>query len=381
MEQYCPHCMRPTQGSVCGFCGKPTAYAAPSHHLRPGPFPELVDEELSYYLGAALGQGGFGITYLALENFGPLHSSERVAIKEFYPMLCCYRQGARVIPKPGKEEAFRGGLRRFLEEARLLHSQLGNPGVVQVRRFFEANGTAYIVMEYLDGVTLKQKVMKDGPIPPRTLLPKLPPLLRAMERCHAAGIVHRDIGPDNIMLMPDGTLKLLDFGSAKIIEKDKSVTINFKPGFSPVEQYLTRGEQGPWTDVYALCASIYYCLTRVVPPSAPERLEHDTLAPLSALGVKLPSYQEAAILAGLAVQPQNRLQSIQTLADRLAIREQPDGGLLPRCRAWLERHKRPVLAAVIGIAALIALIQAEAEPAVIACVALTGVLLYRHLKK
>ncbi len=303
---YCPYCMRPAFGNFCGSCGKPLNYQASPFHLPAGTILG------AYRLGAVLGQGGFGITYIALDT----KSGRRVAIKEYFPVQCCRREGTRVLPSPGKESLYQGGIKSFLEEARLLHSRQGLPNVVHVLNFFEAGGTAYLVMEYLEGVTLQQKIASNGPIPSGELMPKLPALLASMQILHNSGIIHRDISPDNIMWMPDGTLKLLDFGCARSMEDGKSMTVQLKHGFAPVEQYMTRG-QGPWTDVYALCATVYYCLTGKVPPISPERLEKDTLVPPSALGVSLPPNQEKALLWGLQVQPKTRPATIEALAKQL----------------------------------------------------------------
>lgn len=303
---YCPHCMRPAFGNFCASCGKPLNYAAKPHQLPAG------TELNGYRLGAVLGQGGFGITYIALDR----KNNQRVAIKEYYPVQCCRREGTRVLPSEGKTALYQGGMKSFLEEARLLHSQQKLTNVVHVRDFFEAGGTAYLVMEYLEGVTLQQKVTAEGPISPQKLMPKLMMLMINMQVLHNSGIIHRDISPDNIMWMPDGTMKLLDFGCARSMEDGKSMTVQLKHGFAPVEQYMTRG-QGPWTDVYALCATVYYCLTGKVPPMAPERLETDTLIPPSALGVDIPEYQEKALLWGLQVQPKTRPVSVEALAKQL----------------------------------------------------------------
>jgi len=342
--------MRPASGNFCGFCGKPMDYQAKAHQLPAGTV--LGD----YRLGAVLGQGGFGITYIALDT----KSSRRIAIKEYYPVQCCRREGNCVLPTPGKESLYQGGIKSFLEEARLLHSRQGLPNVVHVLNFFEAGGTAYLVMEYLEGVTLQQKVASEGPISPGELMPKLPALLDSMRILHNSGIIHRDISPDNIMWMPDGTLKLLDFGCARSMEDGKSMTVQLKHGFAPVEQYMTRG-QGPWTDVYALCATVYYCLTGKVPPMSPERLEKDTLAPPSALGVNLPQNQEKALLWGLQVQPKTRPVSVEALAKQLCPTPAPlppavQAKLPEKLRLFLEDDRRLKILLAVGAGVLILLL-------------------------
>lgn len=163
------------------------------------------------------------------------------------------------------------------------------PEIVRVLDFFQANNTAYIVMEFLEGETLKDRTARLGRIPSGELLDLLRPVMGAMETMHQAGIIHRDISPDNLMCLPDGRVKLMDFGCAKDIGGGRTMTVTLKQGFAPLEQYTGHG-QGPWSDLYSLCATIYYCLTGRVPPAALERdkdqdRELDPLLPLNQLGV------------------------------------------------------------------------------------------------
>lgn len=311
--QYCPYCMQPaSEDPFCSNCGKPIAYTPKEHQLPPGKILE-AGKENAYLLGAALGQGGFGITYVALEK----SVNRRVAVKEYFPVQCCQRvENGQVIPKPGMDSVFQGGRKSFLEEARMLSRQKSISSVVEVMDYFEKNGTAYLVMEFLDGTTLQQKVMKEGVMRPEKLFDKLPKLLTDMEKLHRSGIIHRDISPDNVMWMPDDTLKLLDFGCARSMEDGKSMTVQLKHGFAPVEQYMTRG-QGPWTDVYALSATVYYCLTGKVPPMAPERLENDKIQTPSALGVQMKAEQESTLMWGLTVQPKARPVSMEVYKARM----------------------------------------------------------------
>lgn len=155
-----------------------------------------------------------------------------------------------------------------------------------------------------------------GRIAAPELMPRLYPLLRDMGRLHAAGVIHRDISPDNVMWMKDGTLKLLDFGCARSMEDGKSMTVALKQGFAPVEQYRTHG-QGPWTDVYALSATVYYCLTGKVPPAAPDRLMEDTMAPPNALGAGLTAEEESALLWGMMIDPKLRPANMELFAQRM----------------------------------------------------------------
>ena len=313
MEQtFCPHCMAPAHGRVCESCGGDLNYTAPEYYLPVGTVLHGSAGQ-SYCLGKAQGQGGFGITYIARE----LTTGQRLAVKEYYPVRCA-RRGTEntVVAMPGQDDTYLGGLRSFLKEARMLASLPALPSIVRVQDFLQENGTAYLVMEYLDGLPLYRVVTQKGRIPLEELKEKLLPFLRDLEWLHRAEVIHRDISPDNIMWMPDGTWKLLDFGCARSMEDGRSMTVLLKHGFAPVEQYQTRG-QGPWTDVYALAATIYYCLTGTVPPSSVERLEEDLLQPPSALGALMTPEQEQALLWGLEVQPQQRPASVELFARRL----------------------------------------------------------------
>lgn len=315
--RYCPHCMQfVEEKEFCPACGKPMNYVPKEHQLPPGKIL-TVGKDNAYLLGASLGQGGFGVTYVALDKA----KGQRVAVKEYFPIQCCQREkNGQVSAKTGMESVFQGGRKSFLEEAKMLSKHQDIPSVVKVMDYFETNGTAYLVMEFLNGVTLQQKTMREGTFRPETLMGKLPKLLEDMEKLHRSGIIHRDISPDNVMWMPDDTLKLLDFGCARSMEDGKSMTVQLKHGFAPVEQYMTRG-QGPWTDVYALSATIYYCLTGKVPPMAPERLEADQIQPPSTLGVRMEQGQETALLWGLTVQPKARPVSMEVFKTRMF--EQP----------------------------------------------------------
>ena len=214
------------------------------------------------------------------------------------------------------ESAYAGGMSSFLKEAQMLSALEPAPSIVRVFDFFEANNTAYLVMEFIDGEPLYKKVRREGKISAKELLPKLPALIRDLAQIHKEGVIHRDISPDNLIWMEDGTLKLLDFGCARFMEDGKSMTVLLKHGFAPIEQYQTKG-QGPWTDVYALSATIYYCLTGVIPPSAVERLDNDEIKTMTSQGVSVTSKDEEAILWGMTVQPKFRPANMEAFAERL----------------------------------------------------------------
>ena len=308
----CPYCMKQSDSVICPHCGKRSDYFWPKTML---PIGSIINggSGQQYQIGAPLGQGGFGITYVGLD----CTLGRRVAVKEYFPTRCAWRtEDHRVSPKQGMEEMFRGGIKSFLEEARVLAALEDNPSVVKVRGFFEFGGTAYLIMEYLDGTPLSKIVAQSGPMSAAELMPKLNTFLSDLHRLHQAGIIHRDISPDNVMLMPDGTLKLLDFGCARSMEDGKSMTVLLKEGFAPVEQYMSRG-QGAYTDVYALAATIYYTLTGIIPPSSVERLEEDTLVTPNAAGANLAPAREEALMWGLTVQPKFRPVNMEVFAIRL----------------------------------------------------------------
>lgn len=320
-EVFCPHCMSDAAPGehFCRTCGRELDLHAENHQL---PIGTILHSQAGhrYLFGKVKGGGGFGMTYISKE----LGSGRVVAIKEYYPTRCQpqRRSDGTVTPMTAMEEIYRQGIQSFLSEASMLRAVSNIPSIVHVLDYFEANGTAYMVMEYLDGTTLADFMQTQNRFEPTLLLQKLIPLMRDLERLHEAGVVHRDIAPDNIMLMPDGGLKLLDFGCARSLEDGKSMTVLLKPGFAPIEQYQTRG-QGPYTDIYALCATIYYCLTGKVPPAATERLtatfdgKTDPLLPPTGFGTALSSEQERLLLWGLSLQPTVRPQSMAQLADAL----------------------------------------------------------------
>ena len=303
--QFCPHCMKPATGAVCGKCGGDLNWKAPASQLPLG--AQLRGRTGTVYsIGAAKGQGGFGITYAAMN----MMNGQRVAIKEYFPSRCAVRGSHfRVVPQQGQQQVYQGGMKSFLEEAMMISKVSDLDSVVRVYECFEANGTAYLVMEYVDGKPLHHILQKKGPMKASELMPKLPKLLADLDAMHKARVIHRDISPDNIILMPNGQLKLLDFGSARSVQDGKSMTVMLKQGFSPVEQYQSKG-QDSYTDVYALAATVYYCLTGVVPPTAVNRLDKDALIPPNQAGAGLPPDQEKALVQGMIVQPKLRPQTM-----------------------------------------------------------------------
>ena len=272
-----------------------------------------------YIIESVLGQGGFGITYLGIDE---LHE-KKVAIKEFFPQGIVTRnieyQDTVTVTFVGEKENYEKGKERFLKEARTMAKFSKDEGIVKALDFFEINNTAYIVMEYLEGITLKQYLRENQRIAPEDLIELLVPLIESLDEIHSQGMIHRDISPDNIMVLPDGRIKLMDFGAARDYTEfgEKSLSIVLKPGYAPPEQYQTHGVQGPWTDIYALCATMYKCITGENPPDAIDRLVDDHLKKISAFGFTVSPQIEEAIIKGMSVAAKDRYQNVGDFCEDL----------------------------------------------------------------
>ena len=239
-----------------------------------------------YIITSVLGEGGFGITYYGVDDlFG-----NEVAIKEFFPQGIVTR-----------------------------NNEYTDNVTVTYAKQVEANNTAYIVMEYLDGITLKEYLKGNRQIPVDELMGLLAPLLESLDDVHQSGLIHRDISPDNIMVLKDGSVKLMDFGAARDYTEfgEKSLSIVLKPGYAPAEQYQSRGVQGPWTDIYALCATIYKCITGKTPEDSIQRVMEDELKKPSELGVDISPQIEKTLLKGMSIAPKDRYQNLKDLCEDL----------------------------------------------------------------
>lgn len=275
-----------------------------------------------YVIEKVLGQGGFGITYMATDH----KTGEKVAVKEFFPDTLAYREKTQVISYPGeRDENFQYGKDGFLQEAQTLAQFLENKNIVHIHSYFEENGTAYFVMDYIEGTSfddyLKQHGGKISVLEAEKILI---PIMDALDAVHAKGIVHRDVTPDNIYICNDGTVKLLDFGAARysLGDKSKSLDVILKHGFAPKEQYTRHGRQGPYTDIYSLAATFYFAITGRRPPDSVDRLDEDDLIPPSSLGVEITDYQEKALFTALEVQPHNRFASMAVFK-KVLLNEDP----------------------------------------------------------
>ena len=298
--------------TFCSECGRPYgSVETEPFALKPG---TILDGK--YLVGEMLGQGGFGITYIGFD----LLLEQKVAIKEYYPMSTgmVSRENSTtvvwssaVMQKSGMEKGFDS----FLKEARKMAKLRSIPSVVGVNSVFIQNETAYIVMDFIEGETLLKKLQREGPMDYGTCISLMTPIMQALAEVHKHGIIHRDISPDNIMVQSDGKLILLDLGAAKDLDiqgKDGNVQSSqmvAKHGFSPVEQYGQAGKIGPWTDVYAMAATIYYCCTGVLPPSATDRMIEDTLT----CRPRLTKEQFDVLAFCMSVLPQKRPQNMDAL--------------------------------------------------------------------
>jgi tRNA A-37 threonylcarbamoyl transferase component Bud32 len=306
----CLGCMEEKSDSkICPRCGYAKGAAPESSlHLPPGTVLQG-----KYLLGYALGQGGFGITYLAWDNNLKL----KLAIKEYLPQQLAYRTDANTVVKiyrTSLAKEFSYGREKFMEEAQTLARFNEHPNIVTVRDYFEANNTAYLVMNYHEGVTLQSYLeSKGGRIPVDQTLSIFMPVLDALKEVHAAGILHRDISPDNLLIDKTGRVILIDFGAARqaMGEKSKSLSVIMKAGYSPPEQYQSRGNQGPWTDIYAVAATMYRALTGHTPLEAIDRMAEDDLIVPSKLGVVIEPKQEEALLKALEVKAKDRYQTVE----------------------------------------------------------------------
>ena len=305
---------------VCSACGKKADDAPNAPH-------QLAKRSLlkkRYLIDRAIGEGGFGITYSAWDTMTGKH----VAIKEYYPSGYVSRDPRSsqiIINTKQNHAATNRGLKRFIDEAQHLSSVNNLDGIVSVYDFFSANNTAYIVMEYLDGISLKRYVRRKGKLDATTALTILKPVILSLDAVHKTGLIHRDVSPDNILITKTNEVKLIDFGASKEANPDgQSVSIVLKQGFAPEEQYRLHGEQGPWTDIYALGVTIYYCITGQLPPESIQRMYDDTIIPPSELGAKITASQERALMKALAVFAKDRYRSMAEFAADVYAADESD---------------------------------------------------------
>ena len=310
MSNLCGNCFRESLNDrgVCTACG---FHGWENREKYPLALPPGAILNGRYIIGKVLGQGGFGITYTARDY----QTGEIVAIKEFFPDSMVTRSNhTAVMPFTGERgENFGYGKDTFLMEAKTMAEFIGCPNIVRVYSYFEENGTGYFVMEYVDGQSFQTYLRERyGRIPWEDAQRIILPVMDALSLVHEKGIIHRDIAPDNICIAKDGTVKLLDFGAARysLGNVSQSLDVVLRHGFAPREQYKRRGRQGPYTDVYALGATLYYALTGVRPDDALERWDEDNMPLPSSLGANVTVAQENVILKAMAVNPEDRYQTM-----------------------------------------------------------------------
>jgi serine/threonine protein kinase len=328
-----------------------------------------------YRIERVLGAGGFGVTYLATE----IETERRVAIKEYLPGALAQRESGSMRVRPVRaatREDYEWGLGRFRDEARTL-VRIRHPAVVSTLRFFQANGTAYLVMDYLEGETLGALLRRRGELSEGDVMSLLRPLLDGLRVVHAAGYLHRDIKPDNIYMRSTGEPVLLDFGAARLALGQRSLVLTaiVTPRYAPFEQYTTDGRQGPWTDLYGLGAVLYRCVTGDAPRLAPDRIaarireDDDLMPPAATLGAG--RYSPAllhAIDAALEPIARDRPQDIDAFVAMLDKKEEPrrpeatplaGAGQTPSSRATAQNPRSPRRGrrwAAIGLAGAVALL-------------------------
>lgn len=318
----CSKCMQEVESYPCPHCGfDPEKYKQLSYAL---PLNSILNGQ--YLIGKMLGQGGFGMTYVGWD----LVLEAKVAIKEFYPSGLVTRHpevGRDLLWNSGQQARdFRTtGMENFLKEARKMMRLDNIPVAVRVLNTFFENETAYIVMEYIDGETLSQKMKREGTFSWQETKEIFFPLIKGMANVHEAGLIHRDVSPDNIMIQADGKVRLLDLGAAKdmTINTGASSVLVAKPGFSPIEQYTQRGNSAPSTDVYAMAATIYYVLTGSIPPSSTDRINEDTMNWEHPKLAGLPEGVVEALQNAMQIQAKQRTQTMGELLAQLTAADAP----------------------------------------------------------
>ena len=304
-ERLCMKCMKGIMtGRYCAFCGSEQLTTQEMNNALP--LRSILNGR--YLVGRILGAGGFGITYLGYD----LVNARRIAIKEFMPSGLVRRTpGQTTMQVVADQKEYTDSKQRFLDEARIIYHYQKNPHILQVYSLFEENGTAYYVMEFLEGSDLKHFLkQKGGRISWQELMPIAMQVIDALTVLHRDGVVHRDISPDNIFLSPQGKATLIDFGAARLFVAQKQLTVILKRKYAPIEQYQSKGKQGPWTDIYALAATLYHSLTGQLPPEATARAYRDEIKTFKQCGVILEERVEKAIYKALRVEPEERYQNI-----------------------------------------------------------------------
>ncbi|MBE5954294.1 MAG: zinc-ribbon domain-containing protein [Lachnospiraceae bacterium] len=318
MSRICNNCNNQVEDGYdfCPYCGTVMENNSTEYECQLLPGRILKGR---YAIGNVVGYGGFGITYGAVDNL----MGTPVAIKEYYPFGVVDRDrytGQLRLYKESDREEFMKGLDRFLGEARELVKFNNCPNVVSVLDFFTENDTAYMVMEFLDGQTLDEYIkINGGTLKEPMLTQTIFSVCEALEIVHNEGVIHRDISPDNIFICSDMTIKIIDFGAAKqfFATESKTVSVVLKHGYAPPEQYISKGKFGPWTDIYALGATLYKAVTGTLPEESVGRIVEDALVPPIELNPDIPQGLNDAILKAMAIKAPERYQSIEEFRNDL----------------------------------------------------------------
>lgn len=315
----CLNCMKEHEdnGKYCPYCGYESDQKTEGYELPPG---TVLEDR--YTIGTIIGIGGFGIIYRAWDN----KLETMVAVKECFPTGLVKRSPGQTVVSVVKnkdiQRQYKGKVRRFLGEAQTMARFSEHENIVHVFDYFEANNTAYFVMEYLDGCNLKNlsethQLSVDESV---NIIVQICEILKYM---HGENIIHRDITPNNIMICRNGKIKLIDFGTARAQfgELSKAITAELTPGYAPPEQYQVNGNQGAWTDVYALCATLYHMVTGVKPEESTDRVGTDRLVSPMKLNPDVPEWLDRVIMSGMAVDYRLRIQNVNELQNALNRRK------------------------------------------------------------
>ena len=352
MKIRCMNCMKEYEDiyELCPHCGFVRSQKPKEAYML---CPEMMLAD-RYVIGTVVGFGGFGTIYRAWDT----KLEAMVAIKEYYPSGLVNRIPGHkeVILYTGSGvQEYKKGMYRFLEEARNTAKFNHHENIVHVYDFFEENQTAYLVMEYLDGVNLRQYLKENGgKIGVEETIHILLSVIGALKAVHSEGILHRDISPDNIFVCKNGQIKLMDFGAARFStgQDEKTLSIVLKPGYAPPEQYQSRSKQGAWTDIYALGATMYRAITGVVPDESVNRQVEDNLKRPREIDSQIPEYIDACLTRAMSLEPELRFQTVKEFEDAILAKK--------RVRSEKEELKRRKKSRIITASLVGAMILAGA---------------------
>ncbi len=317
MNIRCMNCMEEysDEFEICPHCGYIRGTEPEEvYHL----WPETILNG-RYIIGVVVGFGGFGITYKAWDA----QLEKVVAIKEYFPSSLVNREEdnihVRLYSDKGKDE-YEKGLERFMDEARSTAKFSKHPNIVNVFEYFEENGTAYIVMEYLEGLSLKNYIRENGDcIDYETAINISLSVIEALRSIHKEKILHRDISPDNIFICIPDKIKVIDFGAARISdeEQERTRSIVLKPGYAPPEQYRSKSKQGPWTDIYALGATLYHMVTGFAPEESSNREAGTVIKEPKEINLDIPDFLNNTIMMAMSINPELRFQNVDQMEEAL----------------------------------------------------------------